>query len=100
MSIDSFDPEDALLFDGYTPSGDIHPLAVHTAPIVTGDVLQALGNDAMPQRVIYGRILSQQILGFPSKPESAKLYVNSNTPFSALICGVQVGMTTNCFNYH
>jgi hypothetical protein len=61
-----------------------------TAPIFTGDAVQALSKEITPQLAVYGRIISQHVPGFPDRTVSPKLYINSNTPFSALVCGVQV----------
>lgn len=60
-----------------------------TAPVLTGDAVDILGDTVVPQRAVYGRILSQHITGCPQMPVSPKLYINSNAPFSALVCGVQ-----------
>jgi hypothetical protein len=51
-------------------------------------VLDASGK--VPQRAVYGRVLAQHVPGCAPDVTLPKLYVNSNAPFSALVCGVQV----------
>ncbi|KIP04589.1 hypothetical protein PHLGIDRAFT_189641 [Phlebiopsis gigantea 11061_1 CR5-6] len=68
-------------------TGSAH--AFRTAPIFTGDALQSLGTTVLPQRALYGRVLAQQVPNFPLRPHNRKLYINTNAPFSALVCGVQ-----------
>ena len=63
------------------------------APLLTGDVYNALGQGSFPQCSLYGRVVAQHASNFPAKPACSKLWVNTNTPFSALICGVQVRMS-------
>ncbi|KAI0314555.1 hypothetical protein OF83DRAFT_1136202 [Amylostereum chailletii] len=85
------DPELALLGDDpsldTTASYNTH--AFRTSPVFTGDALHELGDNIMPQRAVYGRVLAQHAAGFPEKPTSPQLYINTNAPFSALVCGVQ-----------
>jgi hypothetical protein len=64
--------------------------SLRTAPILTGDALRAVGCGVFPQRASYGRIISQHVEGFASATQSPSLYINTNAPFSALVCGVQV----------
>lgn len=64
--------------------------AVITAPVLTGDALSIVGRDAFPQTALYGRILEQHGDGLPLRASDSRLYVNTNAPFSALVCGVQV----------
>jgi hypothetical protein len=64
--------------------------SLRTAPIFTGDALRAVGCGVFPQRASYGRIISQHVEGFASATQSPSLYINTNAPFSALVCGVQV----------
>ncbi|KAF8651052.1 hypothetical protein AX16_004915 [Volvariella volvacea WC 439] len=59
------------------------------APVLTGDAAKILGPHAVPQRAVYGRILSQVIDGEQQSVDIPKLYVNTNAPFSAVICGLQ-----------
>ena len=86
-----YDPELELL-GGDAPedesTGSAH--AFRTAPIFTGDALDTLGSNVLPQRALYGRVLAQTASGFPAHPYNNKLYINTNAPFSALVCGVQV----------
>lgn len=93
------DPEDALLaLPSSTTADEAATHALRTAPIITSDALYHLGPGVIPQRAVYGRLLSQHAPGFPSqctadrkaKGGAGKVYVNTNAPFSALVCGVQV----------
>lgn len=61
-----------------------------TSPILTGDAAHILGHSLIPQRALYARILGQYIDGVEHPPTVPKLYVNSNAPFSAVVCGLQV----------
>ena len=61
-----------------------------TAPVFTGDAYEVLGDRCLPQRAIYGTLLSQHGPDAMGMVRSPKLFVNMNTPFSALVCGVQV----------
>jgi hypothetical protein len=67
-----------------------HDHAVVTAPILTGDALDVLDSATFPQRALYGRVISQHGNGVPLRPENSRLFINTNAPFSALVCGVQV----------
>jgi hypothetical protein len=64
--------------------------AVITAPVLTGDALSLIGRDVFPQTALYGRILEQHGDDLPLRASDSRLYVNTNAPFSALVCGVQV----------
>ncbi|MBW0526223.1 hypothetical protein O181_065938 [Austropuccinia psidii MF-1] len=57
-------------------------------PIITGDAA-TLSNHQFPQRTILGTVISQHARDFPKNLQIPKLYINTNTPFSAIICGVQ-----------
>ena len=87
-----YDPEFQLLgtdpLDNSSPTDTTH--AFRTAPIVTADALDVLGPSVFPQRALYGRIIAQRAAGFATRPDSPKVYINTNAPFSALVCGVQV----------
>ncbi|VDC07734.1 unnamed protein product [Peniophora sp. CBMAI 1063] len=92
------DPEDSLLaLPSSTTADSANTHALRTAPIITSDALIHLGPGVIPQRAVYGRLLSQHAPGFPSqcradrkaKGGAGKVYVNTNAPFSALVCGVQ-----------
>ena len=89
-------PEFALL-GGVTPEDEATEHAFRTSPVFTGDALGALGYDVLPQRAVYGSVLAQNADGFPSAPSSPILYINTNTPFSGLVCGLQVGTSSR---YH
>lgn len=60
-----------------------------TAPVFTGDVFDAAGTNVFPQRALYGQVMLQSAEGFPEQLLNRKIYINSNAPFSALVCGVQ-----------
>lgn len=75
---------------GPDPAQQNHTDSARFAPIVTADALSGLDPQTVPQKALYGRIISQNASRFPVQPVSPKLYVNTNTPFSGLICGVQV----------
>lgn len=66
--------------------------SLRTAPILSGDAAALLGPDIVPQRAVYGRILSQVIdsQGDEQRPVEPQVYINSNAPFSAVVCGLQV----------
>lgn len=64
--------------------------ARRTAPAFTGEALDIIGSSVLPQRALYGRLISQHASHLPPVPGSPKIYINSNTPFSAVVCGVQV----------
>jgi hypothetical protein len=86
-------PEHSLLGDVSPGDGlpsDAGHHALKTAPIFTEDVLQAVGPAVFPQRAFYGRVVSQHVDRLPGKTGLPGVYVNTNAPFSALVCGVQV----------
>ena len=98
--IDDFmDPELDLLEDTQVDADNDSALhhAVKTAPAFTGDAFEILGSQALPQRALYGRLISQHAPELPEQPSSPKLYINTNAPFSALVCGVQVCCITYVF---
>jgi hypothetical protein len=64
--------------------------SIRTAPIFTRDALDVVGEGVLPQRALYARVLGQHSPGFPTILMDPKLYINTNAPFSALVCGVQV----------
>lgn len=64
--------------------------ARRTAPVLTGDALSILGSNLIPQRALYGRIISQHSQGIPERATIPQIYINTNAPFSAVVCGVQV----------
>lgn len=66
------------------------PHTLVSAPVFTGDALHLLGTSAMPQRALYGRVIAQKGTNFEANPNNNKMYINTNAPFSALVCGVQV----------
>ena len=89
---DFLDPELDLLGNDVLEGGEDSAAkhAFKTAPVFTGDALDLLGSSVLPQRALYGRLVSQNALNLEDNPVSPKLFVNTNAPFSALVCGVQV----------
>jgi hypothetical protein len=89
-----FDPEDELLVHTWHGDGDDKSSdhAVRTAPVFTRAAFNIVGNDRLPQRALYGSIIAQRSPGFPEilSRTDAKLYINTNAPFSGVVCGVQV----------
>ena len=88
-----FDPEVDLLGQDPSLSEEGSAAGDHTrktAPVFTGEALQILGPSVIPQRALYGRLISQHSSNLPEKPTIPKVYINTNAPFSAVICGVQV----------
>ncbi|KAI0344940.1 hypothetical protein BDW22DRAFT_1469295 [Trametopsis cervina] len=84
------DPELDLLGDD--PSTEYTAGAHHssrTAPVFSGDALDMLGTSVFPQRALYGRLISQHAPQLAERPSVPKVYINTNTPFSAVVCGVQ-----------
>jgi hypothetical protein len=66
--------------------------SIATAPVFTEDAYNALGPIVFPEKAVYGRLLSQK-LGTSSEASHQIcpcVYVNTNAPFSAVVCGVQV----------
>lgn len=86
------DPEmDLLNSEGsLSPDENATHHSVRTAPVLSGDAAELLGSGLVPQRAVYGRILSQVIDGEEQLSVIPKLYINSNAPFSAVVCGLQV----------
>jgi hypothetical protein len=66
--------------------------SVRTAPVFTNDVLDVVGDKVLPQRALFGGILSQEASphSVGSRSSNKKLYINTNSPFSGIVCGVQV----------
>ncbi len=95
-SSDIFDPEQELLGADGSLENDSDSAANHslrTAPVFTGDAFNVLGPNILPQRALYGHLISQHVPNFPGQGKSRKVYINTNSPFSALVCGVQVSGT-------
>lgn len=70
--------------------------SVRTAPVFTSEALNALGPGIIPQRAVYGSLLFSyggNSLGSTESTLPSKLYVNTNAPFSAVVCGLQVRFT-------
>ena len=92
-NLEVLDPEDEILaYENVQGDADGNAVdhSVITAPIFTRDALDVVGIDVLPQRALYGRVIAQHVPGFPTTLKNAKVYVNTNAPFSGLVCGVQV----------
>lgn len=92
-NLEVLDPEDEILaYENFHGRADRNAVdhSVITAPVFTRDALDVVGIDVLPQRALYGRVIAQHVPGFPSALKNAKVYVNTNAPFSGLVCGVQV----------
>jgi hypothetical protein len=76
--------------DDASSQTNTHDHAVVTAPVLTGDALDILGMAMFPQRALYGRVISQHGSLVPVRAENSRVFINTNSPFSALVCGVQV----------
>lgn len=93
MSTDStcpvVDPEHRLLSQHTLhDASNISDHERKNTPVFTADALPKLRQDC-PQRAVLGSVISQHAPGFPSKTKKPQIYVNANTPFSSVICGVQ-----------
>lgn len=74
--------------------------SVRTAPVFTSEALAVLGEGVMPQRAVYGSVLSLHGGGGGGgsnesdeetmQGRGSRLYMNTNAPFSAVVCGLQV----------
>ncbi|KIM68689.1 hypothetical protein SCLCIDRAFT_1208887 [Scleroderma citrinum Foug A] len=63
---------------------------LRTAPIITRDAYVAAGyHDQATQYGVLGRTMNIFNGSVPYSPIDPRLYVNTNAPFSAVICGVQ-----------
>ncbi|KAA1119465.1 hypothetical protein PGT21_026435 [Puccinia graminis f. sp. tritici] len=86
------DPEVDLLqvqrSDGTSNLDSTLEHSTRNAVLVTGEAEKSSPGQ-FPQRAVVGSIVGQYAHGFPRIPPNPKLYLNVNTPFSTLICGVQ-----------
>ncbi|KIJ54327.1 hypothetical protein M422DRAFT_241577 [Sphaerobolus stellatus SS14] len=81
------DPELELLSGEFNYQDVLHlPRDLENAPLFTGDALKIAGDDNFPQRAVFGGIVS---MSDGRRTHSPKLYINVNTPFSGILCGVQ-----------
>lgn len=87
MSFNLRQHEHVLLSHGSTEEAERHELA--TSPLVTFDAYRRAAS-VFPQLAVFGSILEQNANGFDSTPSDCRLYMNTNTPLSAVVCGVQV----------
>ena len=95
MFADKSDPE-LLLLRHHGDKFDVTGEASHvlkTAPIITGDAFELMGSANFPQRALYGSILETST---GARVKSPKLYINTNAPFSGIVCGVQVSCHVQC----
>jgi hypothetical protein len=87
----SVDPENELL--GHISAHRADNATSHIdRPLFTREALDIIGEQVLPQRALYGAVLAQRAPGLSEDvwPSVAKVYINSNAPFSGVICGVQV----------
>ncbi|KAA1084038.1 hypothetical protein PGT21_015066 [Puccinia graminis f. sp. tritici] len=86
------DPEVDLLqvqrSDGTSNLDSTPEHSTRNAVLVTGEAEKSSAGQ-FPQRAVVGSIVGQYAHGFPRITPNPKLYLNVNTPFSTLICGVQ-----------
>jgi hypothetical protein len=62
---------------------------LETAPFFTQDALDTLADTAIPQLTLLGRIISQHGADLPENPKNPRLMINIDSPFTAVVCGVQ-----------
>lgn len=97
-----YDPEAELLSRHSDPAGrDLSSNhSTRTAPVFTSAALDILGPTVIPQRAVYGSVISSHCQSHSVATQSerpSKLYVNTNAPFSAVVCGLQVNMPFTMF---
>ncbi len=83
---DFFDPEQELLGDDDSLENDSDSAAHHslkTAPVFTGDALNVLGPNILPQRALYGRLISQHVPNFQGQGTYRQVYINTNSKYCA-----------------
>lgn len=85
------DPEMKLfgVEGSFAPHRNATEYSFRTTPVLSGDAAEILREDRMPQRAVFGRILSQRIDGEDQPVAIPKLYINTNAPFCAVVCGLQ-----------
>ncbi|KAI0824647.1 hypothetical protein BC628DRAFT_1377114 [Trametes gibbosa] len=80
----------ALLFDECTLEDSIESHELRTAPLFTRDAYLASGVvEEGSQYGVLGRVLSVNPASNSQAAQDPRLYVNTNAPFSTLVCGVQ-----------
>ncbi|EGO01860.1 hypothetical protein SERLA73DRAFT_49276 [Serpula lacrymans var. lacrymans S7.3] len=91
LSLRKGDPEMHLLQDDPTTvSGRSRDHELKTAPIFTRDAYVAAGyREHTTQYGVMGKTLSIYSKANRYTPADARLYINTNAPFSAVVCGVQ-----------
>ena len=72
------DPEQRLLDDDQLEGEDWD--AFETSPMFTGDAFDVLGSEVMPQKALYGRVITQHVPQFPSRTMSRKLVGHGRRP--------------------
>ncbi|KAF8632491.1 hypothetical protein AX15_001860 [Amanita polypyramis BW_CC] len=81
------------LLDDETPeshSGGSTDHEYSTAPILTRGAYVALGGqETIKQYGVFGKILEMGSAESEKVPEDPRLYLNTNAPFSAVVCGLQ-----------
>ncbi|OCH86212.1 hypothetical protein OBBRIDRAFT_738413 [Obba rivulosa] len=88
----SFQEEYELLEHLALDERDAKDHELRTAPVLTRDAYDLAGaQSSFPQRGVLGSVLKIYDKSHESadQPEDSRLYVNTNAPFSAIVCGVQ-----------
>ncbi|KAF9008922.1 hypothetical protein BDQ17DRAFT_1301128 [Cyathus striatus] len=83
------DPTD---FDSGKPyAEEIAGHDLDTTPLLTRDAFEKISDtlDYATQYGLLGRIISVQSKGIAETTNDSRLYLNTNAPFSAIVCGVQ-----------
>ncbi|KAH0587287.1 hypothetical protein H2248_006090 [Termitomyces sp. 'cryptogamus'] len=86
------DSAEFLLLDGdsafYPTAMEAHDLS--TAPLITREAYDYGGySKSSSQYGVLGRVVSTHQKSLCEKPDDPRIYLNTNAPFSALVCGVQ-----------
>ncbi|KAF8992060.1 hypothetical protein BDQ17DRAFT_1370044 [Cyathus striatus] len=84
--------DDSTIFDSGQPhANEIAAHDIDTAPLLTRDAFEKISNtfDYATQYGLLGRIISVQSKGIMETTNDSRLYLNTNAPFSAIVCGVQ-----------
>lgn len=92
MTSDSQEEEWQLLDDSDSEDSYIRSIQEHdliTAPLMTREAFVRSNQSLRTQYGLIGKVLAIHSKGGTEIPEDQRLYLSSNAPFSALVCGVQ-----------
>lgn len=92
MTSDSQEEEWQLLDDSDSEDSYIRSIQEHdliTAPLLTREAFVRSNQSLRTQYGLIGKVLAIHSKGGTEIPEDQRLYLSSNAPFSALVCGVQ-----------